>query len=65
MIDITIGLDNNEQELLIYMISDEALESIVLTGNGKAGNFTLWACTALTVCPARPSTSILPANVCS
>lgn len=43
-------LDQNEEDLLVYEISDEALEGAVHKGS-QAGNFTLWSCTALTVCP--------------
>jgi hypothetical protein len=51
MNDRTTGLNKNEEDALIHKISDESLENAVCTGNGKAGNFTLSACTALTVCP--------------
>jgi len=50
MNDMTIGLDQNEEDLLIHEISDEALET-VCTGNEKAGNYTLAACTGLSACP--------------
>jgi hypothetical protein len=51
MNDTTNGLDQNEEDLLINEISDEALETAVCTGHEKAGNYTLAACTGLTVCP--------------
>jgi hypothetical protein len=51
MNDMTIGLDQNEECLLINEISDEALETAVCTARKKAGNYTLAACTGLTVCP--------------
>ena len=40
----------NDESLLIYQLSDEALE----TAGGKeiAANFTLGSCTGLSVCPA-------------
>jgi hypothetical protein len=49
MNNITIGLDQNEEDdLLIYEISDEMLEN---TGNQKAGNITQWVCTTVHLCP--------------
>ena len=51
MIDLTIGLDQTEEEMLTYEVSDEALESATGTGNEKAGNYTLYFCTALDLCP--------------
>jgi hypothetical protein len=48
MTKMTIGLDQNEEILLTYEVSDEALESA--GGNEIAGNFTLGACTGLSVC---------------
>jgi hypothetical protein len=51
MNDMTIGLDQTEQEMFTYEVSDEALESATGTGNEKAGNYTLWYCTALNLCP--------------
>ena len=50
MNDKTIGLDRNEEELLISGISDEALEIAAGTAKEKA-NFTLGACSGLSVCP--------------
>jgi hypothetical protein len=46
MTEMTI--DQYGEDLLIYEVSDEALE----TAGGKeiAGNFTLGACTGLSVC---------------
>ena len=44
----TIGLDETEENLLIYAVSDEALETA--GGNEIAGNFTLGACTGLSEC---------------
>ena len=37
MIDLTIELDQTEEEMLTYEVSDEALESATGTGNEKAG----------------------------
>ena len=39
----------DEEDLLTYEVSDEALETA--GGNEIAGNFTLGACTGLSVCP--------------
>jgi len=46
---MTIGLDQTEENLLIYAVSDQALETAV--GIEMAGNFTLGACTGLSECP--------------
>jgi hypothetical protein len=51
MNDMTIVLDQNEEDLIINEISDEALETAVCNAHEKAGNYTLAACTGLTVCP--------------
>jgi len=47
--NMTIRLDQSEDDLLIYEISDDALEN---TGNEKVGNYTLYFCTALDLCPS-------------
>jgi hypothetical protein len=49
MSDTTIGLDQIEEEIFTYKISDEAVESAA--GSQKAGNYTLYFCTALDLCP--------------
>jgi hypothetical protein len=46
----TFALDQTEEELLISGISDEALEIAAGTAREKA-NFTLGACSGLSVCP--------------
>ena len=51
MNDMTIGLDQNEEEILTYEVSDEALESAGGTGKEKVGNYTLGFCTGLSACP--------------
>ena len=51
MSDTTIGLDQTEEEMLAYEVSDETLESAVGTGSEKAGNYTLYFCTSLGLCP--------------
>jgi hypothetical protein len=50
MNDKIIGLDRNEEDLFISGISDEALEIAAGTSKEKA-NFTLGACSGLSVCP--------------
>lgn len=47
MNDITI--DQTEEEILAFDVSDEALESAAAIG--EKANFTLGACTGLSVCP--------------
>ena len=41
---------SNEEDLLTHEVSDEALETA--GENEIAGNYTLAACTGLTVCPS-------------
>lgn len=50
MNDKALGLDRNEVDLLISGFSDEALEIAAGTTREKA-NFTLGACSGLSVCP--------------
>jgi hypothetical protein len=45
MNDITSNLDQTEEEIFTYEVSDEALESAGATD--KVGNFTFGACTGL------------------
>ena len=52
MNDMTIGLEQTEEEMLTYEVSDEALESATGAGNERAGNYTLYFCTALDLCPS-------------
>ena len=47
MSDTTIGFDQTEEEMLAYEVSDETLETAAGTGSEKAGNYTLYFCTAL------------------
>src|SRR5450759_2198620 len=51
MSDTTIGLDQTEEEMLAYEVSDETLETAAGTGSEKARNYTLLYCTALSLCP--------------
>ena len=50
MTNITIGLKKTEEEILAFEVSDEALEIAAGTAKEKA-NFTLGACSGLSVCP--------------
>jgi hypothetical protein len=43
-------IEQTEQEILAYDVSDEALE-VAAGSKEKAGSFTLGACTGLSVCP--------------
>lgn len=51
MSDTTFGLDQTEERMLAYEVSDEALESAAGTASDKAANYTLYFCTALDLCP--------------
>jgi hypothetical protein len=51
MNDTTIELEQTEEEMLTYEVSDEALESATGAGNERARNYTLYFCTALDLCP--------------
>ena len=42
-------IDQTEQEVLAYEVSDAALETAA--GTERAGNYTLYFCTALDLCP--------------
>ena len=50
MTDKTFELSTNE-DLFIFDVSDDALESAAGTRHEKAVNFTLGACSGLSVCP--------------
>ncbi len=49
--DTRIGLEQTEEEILTYEVSDKALETAGDMGNGKAG-ITLTFCTWNIGCPA-------------
>jgi hypothetical protein len=51
MTNTTTGLEQTEQEILTFELSDEALEAAAGTMQEKAVNYTLGACTGLSVCP--------------
>ena len=50
MNDTTIGFDQTEEDILICELSDDALETAAGTINGIVGNWTLAACTGMSVC---------------
>jgi hypothetical protein len=45
-------IDQTEEEILAYDVSDEALETAASTGKDKAGAITLAFCSGLDTCPA-------------
>ena len=51
MKEISVGLDQTEEEILTCEVSDQALENAARTKSEKAGNYTLAWCTWLTGCP--------------
>jgi hypothetical protein len=51
MTDATNGLDQTEDEMLAYEVSDEALEGAAGMGNQKALNYTNLFCTFYSMCP--------------
>jgi hypothetical protein len=48
----TVSLDQTEEEILAFDVSDEALESTAAETLDHAGNYTFGSCTGLSVCPA-------------
>jgi hypothetical protein len=50
MSDTAITLDKTEEDMIVYEVSDEVLETAAGTG-GKGANYTLFYCTALDLCP--------------
>ena len=51
MIETTMELEQTEHEILAFDVSDEALEAAAGTVREKAANYTLGACSGLSVCP--------------
>ena len=47
----TIKIDQPEEEILTYEVSDEVLESAAGNESEKAGNYSIAWCTFLTGCP--------------
>jgi len=52
MSDKMIGLEQIDEEILSYDVSDEALENAASTGE-KAVYYTLGFCTGMSVCPTQ------------
>ena len=50
MMNITMGLEKTEGDILAFEVSDDTLEIAAGTAKEKA-NFTLGACTGLSECP--------------
>jgi hypothetical protein len=50
MKNITIGLEQTGEDILAFEVSDETLEIAASSAKEKA-NFTLGACSGLSVCP--------------
>lgn len=48
MAEITTEIDNNEEKLTTFEVSDEALE---MAGADEMAQYTLAACSGLSVCP--------------
>ena len=51
MTETTMGIEQTEQEIFAFEVSDEALEAAAGTVREKAANYTLAACSGLSVCP--------------
>ncbi len=47
-----IHIDQREEEILTFEVSDEALEAAAGTVKEKTGSFTLSFCSGLDTCPA-------------
>jgi len=43
--------EQNEEGLLTYEISDDALENMARAPADRVGNYTLYFCTSLDLCP--------------
>ena len=52
MTQTTMGRERAEQEFLVYEASDEELEAAAGSVSARAENYTLAACSGLSVCPA-------------
>jgi hypothetical protein len=51
MNESTINLARNEEDIVDYDVSDQALEAAAGMPNGEAASFTLAFCTGLDTCP--------------
>jgi len=47
----TTAIDQSDEEIRLYEVSDEALEAVACAGKAN-GNYTLADCSGLSVCPA-------------
>jgi hypothetical protein len=52
MTQTTMGREQAEQEFLVFEVSDEELEAAAGSVSARAENYTLAACSGLSVCPA-------------
>lgn len=52
MTEATMEIERTEQEAFIFEVCDEVLEAAAGTAREKAANYTLAACSGLSVCPA-------------
>ena len=52
MNETAVGLDQTEEEILAFEISDEALENIASTAKENAANQTVAFCSGWLNCPA-------------
>jgi hypothetical protein len=52
MTQTTMGRERAEQEFLVFEVSDEELEAAAGSASARAENYTLAACSGLSVCPA-------------
>ena len=51
MSDVIREREQSKKITLVETISDEALEAAAGAGSGRAGQYTLFYCTALDLCP--------------
>jgi hypothetical protein len=49
---MTYTIEQTEEEILTFQVSDEALEAAAATVKENAGAFTLAFCSGLDTCPA-------------
>jgi hypothetical protein len=51
MAETAMEIERTEQESLVFEVRDEDLEAAAGTGREDAANYTLGACSSLSVCP--------------
>jgi hypothetical protein len=51
MSDTTIGLNQTEEAILAFEVSDETLETAAGADSENVGRYTLYYCTSLGLCP--------------